>query len=93
MLSQRVLIPWRKEAYLGGGCGTLNGILAFDTFNPFCFMIDDALSLRLVETVYDGVFALRDMDYTTYDMSVSFFPMLRRGAHCVSPKNAQSSAG
>jgi len=50
-------------------------------------MIDDALNLRLVETIYDGVFALRDMDYTAYDdMSGSFFRMLRRGAHCVSPK-------
>jgi hypothetical protein len=86
-VSNRVLIPWRKEAYLGGGCGTLNGILAFDSFNPFCFMIDDALNLRLVETVYDGVFALRDMDYTVCDdKSGSLFPMLRRGTHCVSPK-------
>ena len=86
-LSKRVLIPWRKEAYLGGGCGTFNGILAFDSFNPFCFMINDALNLRLVETIYDGVFALRDMDYTAYyGMRDSFFPMLRRGAHRVSPK-------
>jgi hypothetical protein len=50
-------------------------------------MIDDALILRLVETIYDGVFALCDMDYTVYDdMRGSFFPMLIRGAHCVSPK-------
>ena len=50
-------------------------------------MIDDALNLCLVETIYDGVFALRDMDYTGYDdMSGSFLPMLRRGAHCVSPE-------
>jgi hypothetical protein len=87
LMSKHVLIPWRREVYLGGGCGTLNDILAFDPFNPFCFMIDDALNLRLVETIYDGVFALRNMDYTAIDdMSSSFFPMLRRGAHCVSPK-------
>jgi hypothetical protein len=30
-------------------------------------MIDDALNLRLVETIYDDVFALCDMDYTAYD--------------------------
>jgi hypothetical protein len=55
-------------------------------------MIDDALNLRLVETIYDGIFALRDMDYTAYDdMSGSFFfPMLRRGAHCVSPKRCRA---
>lgn len=66
-MSKRVPAPWRREAYLGGGGGTLNGILAFDSFNPFCFMIDDALNLRLVETIYDDVFALCDMDYTAYD--------------------------
>ena len=49
-------------------------------------MIDDALNLRLIEMIYDGVFALRDMDYTAYDMSGSFFPMSRRAAHSVSPK-------
>src|SRR5580698_5739311 len=80
-------MPLRRGAYLGGGSGALNGILAFESFNPFCFMIDDALDLRLVETIYDGVFALRDMDYTAYDdMRNSFLPMSRRGAHRVSPK-------
>ena len=50
-------------------------------------MIDDALNLRLVKRIHDGVFALRDMDCTAYDdMRGSFLPMLRRGAHCVSPK-------
>jgi hypothetical protein len=87
LLSNRVLTPWRKEVYLCGGCGTLNGILVFDSFNPFCFMIDDALNLRLVEMIYDRVFALRDMDYKAYDdMKGSLFPMLRRWTHCVSPK-------
>jgi hypothetical protein len=86
-LSKRVLIPWRIEAYPGCGCGTLNRILTFDSFNSFCFMIDDALNLRLVETIYDDVFSLRDMDYTAYDdMRGSFFPKSRRGAHRVSPK-------
>ena len=85
-LSQRVRILWRKKAYLGGGGGTLNGVLAFDSFNPFCFMIDDALNLCLVEMIYDSVFALRDMDYTAYNVSSLFFPMLRIGAYCVSPK-------
>jgi hypothetical protein len=50
-------------------------------------MIDDALNLRLIETIYDGVFALHDMDYTTcHDMKDSFLPMSRSGAHRVSPK-------
>ena len=49
-------------------------------------MIDDALNLCLVEMIYDGVFALRDMDYTAYNVSSLFFPMLRIGAYCVSPK-------
>lgn len=49
--------------YLGGGCGALDGILAFDSLDPLCFMIDDALDFRLVETIYDDVFAFRDMDY------------------------------
>jgi hypothetical protein len=92
MFSKRVSIPWRREAYLGCGCGTLNGILAFNSFNSFCFMIDDALILRLVESIYDDVFALCDMDYTAYDdVRDSFFPKSRRGTNRVSPKCAELS--
>ena len=75
--------------YLGGGSGALDGILAFDSLDPLCFMIDDALDFRLVETIYDDVFAFRDMDYAgIYDMRGSFpSPRVRRmGAHRVSPK-------
>jgi hypothetical protein len=66
-LSKRVLIPRGRKAYLGRGRGTLNGVLVFGSFNPFCFMIDNALNLCIGETIYDGVLALRDMDYTAYD--------------------------
>ena len=50
--------------YLCGCCGTFDGVLPFDPFDTFCFVINDALNFRLVETIYDRVFALRDMDYT-----------------------------
>lgn len=67
--------------YLGGGCGTFNGVLLFDSFDPFCFVIDDAFDLRLVETIYDDVFALRDMDYTAYvDIRGSSFPYIKKYA-------------
>ena len=54
--------------YLRGGCGALNGVLALDSLDALCFVIDDALDFRLAETIYDDVFALLDMDYTAYDM-------------------------
>ena len=75
--------------YLGGGCGALDGILAFDSLDSLCFVIDDALDFCLVETIHDDVFAFRDMDCTgIYDMRGSFpSPRVRRmGAHHVSPK-------
>ena len=63
--------------YLGGGGSTLDGVLAFDAFDPLCFVIDDALDFRLVETVHDDVLAFQDMDYTEIcDIRVSF-PSLR----------------
>jgi hypothetical protein len=54
----------RRCVYLGSGSGTLNGILAFDSLDPLCFVIDDALYFRFVETIYDDVFTFQDMDYT-----------------------------
>ena len=54
--------------YLRSGCSALNGVLALDSLDALCFVIDDALDFRLVETIYDCVFALLDMDYTAYDM-------------------------
>ena len=54
-------------------------------------MVDDALHLGLVETIYDGVFALRDMDYTEYDdMRGSFLLISRRDTHHVSPKTCRA---
>ena len=50
--------------YLGGDGSTLDGVLAFDTLDPLCFVIDDALDFRLVETIHDDVFAFQDMGYT-----------------------------
>jgi hypothetical protein len=67
-LSKCTLISWRGDVYLGGGSGTLNGILAFKAFDLFCFMIDHAFNFRLVETVYNGVFAFCNMDYTACDI-------------------------
>ena len=55
--------------YLRSGCSALNGVLALDSLDALCFVIDDALDFRLVETIYDCVFALLDMDYTAYDMT------------------------
>ena len=67
-MSKCTLILWRKDVYLGSGGSTLNGILAFEAFDLFCFMIDDAFNFRLVETIYDGVFAFFNMDYTACDI-------------------------
>jgi len=41
-------------------------------------MINNALNFRLVETIYDGIFALRDMDYTVCDMRGSLLLALER---------------
>lgn len=75
--------------YLGGGCGTLDGVLAFDTLDLLCFVIDDSLDFRLVETIHDDVFAFRDMDYKDICDIRGSFPSPRdrkKGAHRVSPK-------
>jgi hypothetical protein len=63
-----------RFVYLGGGCGTLYGVLAFDSLDPLCFVIDDALDFRLVETIYDGVFTFLDVYYTADDMRCPFLP-------------------
>ena len=36
------------------------------------FVVDDALYFRLVQTIRDGVIALRDIDYTAYGMRGPF---------------------
>ena len=50
-----------------------NGALPFHSFNPFCFVDDDALEICIVQTIYDSVFALRDRLYEWHKKIRSFY--------------------
>jgi hypothetical protein len=48
-------------AYLLGGGGATHSRLALLAVDPFLFMVYNTFVLGLVQTVHDGIFALRDM--------------------------------
>ena len=45
--------------HFGCGCGALDSIFTLGSVDTFCFMVDGALHLCLVEAIDNGVFTLR----------------------------------
>ena len=50
--------------YLGRCGSALNGVLALDSLDPLCLVVDDAFDFCLVETVDDHVLAFRHVNCT-----------------------------
>jgi hypothetical protein len=72
----------RRGTHFGSCCSTLNSILMFDSVGPFSLMVDDALHFCLIETIDNGIFALR---YINWSVSVWVFRSIEGGGRTRTP--------